>query len=203
MAVRITETFGFRVSDQSPAALAQRESQICPFTGLKCWKSFRSGGLTNGVCVLKPSEAPEVVVCPDRMYGESFKVLKDVAEQAFGAGISLIKPSDLSQTQGQPGRVVAFGKRAGKELGSRRPLAEHRRLMEEMSLHQLRKARELTQTKIAEELHMGQGDVSKTERRTDMYVSTLASYLQAVGADLEIRAVFPDGRAVKITRFSE
>ena len=51
---------------------------------------------------------------------------------------------------------------------------EYRRLVEEMSLHQLRKARELTQTKIAEELHMGQGDVSELERRTDMYVSTLA-----------------------------
>ena len=37
--------------------------------------------------------------------------------------------------------------------------AEHRRLVEEMTLHQLRKARELTQTKIAGELHMGQGDV--------------------------------------------
>ena len=81
--------------------------------------------------------------------------------------------------------------------------AEHLRLVEEMSLHQLRKARELTQAKIAGELHMGQGDISKLERRTDMYVSTLASYLQAVGADLEIRAVFPDGRAVKITQFSE
>ena len=81
--------------------------------------------------------------------------------------------------------------------------AEYLRLVEEMSLYQLRKARELTQAKIAGELHMGQGDVSKLERRTDMYVSTLASYLQAVGADLEIRAVFPDGRAVKITQFSE
>ena len=88
---------------------------------------------------------------------------------------------------------------AAREAGA----AEHRRLIEEMSLHQLRKALELTQTKIAEDLHMGQGDVSKLERRTDMYVSTLASYLQAVGADLEIRAVFPDGRAVKITQFSE
>jgi len=81
--------------------------------------------------------------------------------------------------------------------------AEHRRLVEEMSLLQLRKARQLTQTKIAGELHMGQGDVSKLERRTDMYVSTLAGYLQAVGANLEIRAVFPDGSAVKITQFSE
>ena len=80
---------------------------------------------------------------------------------------------------------------------------EYERLVEEMSLHQLRKARELTQSKIAEELHIGQGDVSKLERRTDMYVSTLTSYLQAVGADLEIRAVFPDGRAVKITQFAE
>lgn len=81
--------------------------------------------------------------------------------------------------------------------------AEYARLVNEMSLHQLRKARELTQTKLAEELQMAQGDVSKLERRTDMYVSTLASYLHAVGAELEIRAVFPDGRAVKITQFSE
>jgi transcriptional regulator with XRE-family HTH domain len=82
-------------------------------------------------------------------------------------------------------------------------VAEHRRLVEEMSLHQLRKAREMTQVKIAEELHMGQGDVSRLERRADMYVSTLASYLHAVGADLEIRAVFPDGRTVKIRQFAE
>jgi len=82
-------------------------------------------------------------------------------------------------------------------------VAEHRRLVEEMSLYQLRKAREMTQVKIAEELHMGQGDVSRLERRADMYVSTLASYLRAVGADLEIRAVFPDGRTVKIRQFGE
>jgi len=50
---------------------------------------------------------------------------------------------------------------------------------------------------------MGQGDVSKLERRADMYVSTLASDLQAIGAELEIRAVFPDGRAVRIKPFSE
>lgn len=72
---------------------------------------------------------------------------------------------------------------------------EHRRVVEEMSLHQLRKARELTQSKIAGELHIGQGDVSKLERRTVMCVRTLASYLQAVGAELEIRAIFPDGCA--------
>lgn len=80
---------------------------------------------------------------------------------------------------------------------------EYGRLVEEMSLLQLRKAREMTQVKLAEELHVGQGDISRLERRTDMYVSTLASYLHAVGAELEIRAVFPDGREVKITQFAE
>jgi DNA-binding transcriptional regulator YiaG len=74
---------------------------------------------------------------------------------------------------------------------------------EEMTLVELRRARELTQTKLAQELQIGQGDVSKLERRTDMYVSTLASYLEAVGAHLEIRAVFPDGHSVKINQFSE
>ena len=52
-------------------------------------------------------------------------------------------------------------------------------------------------------LNRDQSAISQMGRRTDMYVSTLASYLQAVGADLEIRAVFPDGRTVKITQFAE
>ena len=83
-------------------------------------------------------------------------------------------------------------------------VAEAERLgQEEMTLHELRRARELTQTKLADELQIGQGDVSKLERRTDMYVSTLAGYLEAVGARLEIRAVFPDGRTVRIKQFSE
>lgn len=82
--------------------------------------------------------------------------------------------------------------------------AEAERLRhEEMTLAELRRARELTQTKLAQELQIGQGDVSKLERRADMYVSTLAGYLEAVGAHLEIRAVFPDGHSVKINQFSE
>jgi hypothetical protein len=61
----------------------------------------------------------------------------------------------------------------------------------------------LTQTKLAEELQIAQGDVSRLERRTDMYVSTLAGYLHAVGAELEIRAIFPDGQTVKIKQFGD
>jgi Fe-S cluster biogenesis protein NfuA len=46
---------------------------------------------------------------------------------------------------------------------------------------------------MAEKLHIKQAAVSKLERRTDMYLSTLRSYIEAMGGALEIRAVFPDG----------
>jgi transcriptional regulator with XRE-family HTH domain len=65
-----------------------------------------------------------------------------------------------------------------------------------MKLYQLREARNLTQTNLAQTLRVNQGAVSKLERRADMYVSTLRSYLKAMGAELQIRAIFPDGEVV-------
>lgn len=64
------------------------------------------------------------------------------------------------------------------------------------SLNQVREARNLTQTSLAQVLNVNQGAVSKLERRTDMYVSTLRSYLKAMGAELQIKAIFPDGEVI-------
>lgn len=80
--------------------------------------------------------------------------------------------------------------------------ARARKMIEEMPLQQLRSAREMTQTRLAELLEMDQGNVSKLEQRTDMYLSTLRSYVEAMGGELEIRAVFPDGD-VKIDLFNK
>jgi transcriptional regulator with XRE-family HTH domain len=80
---------------------------------------------------------------------------------------------------------------------------EYARLTREMPLGKLRAARELTQENLAKILHVNQSEISKIERRADMYVSTLASYVEAMGGALEIRAVFPDGGAVKINQFEE
>jgi DNA-binding XRE family transcriptional regulator len=66
-----------------------------------------------------------------------------------------------------------------------------------MPLNQLRNAREMTQTRLAEILNVDQGSISKLEKRTDVYLSTLRSYVEAMGGTLEVRAVFPDGE-VKI-----
>jgi DNA-binding XRE family transcriptional regulator len=71
-----------------------------------------------------------------------------------------------------------------------------------MPLEELREARELTQTQLAQVLQVSQGAVSKVERRADMYISTLRSYVSAMGGDLQIRAVFPDGEVI-INQFAE
>jgi predicted transcriptional regulator len=73
-----------------------------------------------------------------------------------------------------------------------RPLRSGRELIaEEATLRQLRVARERSQEEIAIKLHIKQAAVSKLERRTDMYLSTLRSYIEAMGGQLEIIARFP------------
>ena len=76
------------------------------------------------------------------------------------------------------------------------------RALASMPLDALRDARQLTQVQMAQLLKISQGAVSKVERRTDMFVSTLRNYVRAIGGDLQIRAVFPEGD-VLIDQFSE
>src|SRR5277367_5963466 len=80
---------------------------------------------------------------------------------------------------------------------------EFRRMIEEMPLNKLRNARNLTQQSLARALNVNQSEISKIENRADVYVSTLASYVEAMGGRLEIRAVFQDGTSVKINQFVE
>lgn len=65
-----------------------------------------------------------------------------------------------------------------------------------LPLAELRNARMMTQTRMAELLKVNQGAISKLEKRSDMYLSTLRSYLEAMGGSLEIRAVFQDGEVM-------
>jgi transcriptional regulator with XRE-family HTH domain len=78
---------------------------------------------------------------------------------------------------------------------------EFQKMVQEMPLRRLRAARELTQENLAKVLRVKQSEVSKIERRTDMYLSTLASYVKAMGGTLEIRAAFPTGEVVRINQF--
>jgi DNA-binding XRE family transcriptional regulator len=93
---------------------------------------------------------------------------------------------------------------AGMDPASR---AENRQLvrdeLQRMALEELRSAKQLTQSDMAEMLAVPQSSISRIERRTDMYLSTLRNYIHAMGGVLQIQALFPDGVAVVIDRFGD
>lgn len=76
-------------------------------------------------------------------------------------------------------------------------------LAEERTLREIRKARELSQVTMAQILGMNQGDVSKLERRTDAYLSTIRRYVEAMGGTLELIATFPDTGPIKIANLGD
>jgi len=76
------------------------------------------------------------------------------------------------------------------------------RTQEELPLQELRQARALSQEELAEVLGLNQATISKLERRTDMYLSSLRRFVEAMGGELEITASFPEGR-VRIQLFEE
>ncbi len=78
--------------------------------------------------------------------------------------------------------------------------AKTRRLIADMGLAELREARRLTQQQLAQLLSVKQPSIAKIERRADMYVSTLRGIIKAMGGEMEILAVFPDGK-VRISSF--
>jgi len=86
-------------------------------------------------------------------------------------------------------------------------VADNRRRVREelhrMALEDLRNARQATQSDLAELLDAPQSSISRIEQRADMYLSTLRSYVHAMGGVLQIQAVFPDGGTVTINRFGD
>ena len=69
-------------------------------------------------------------------------------------------------------------------------------IAEERSLQELRQAHKLTQKKMAEVLGIGQDSVSRLEQRSDLLISTLRNYVEALGGKLSLVAEFPDKKPV-------
>jgi len=72
-------------------------------------------------------------------------------------------------------------------------------IAEEMTLQELRRAREMTQLKMAEKLGIAQKQISEIEKRTDMHISTLRRSIEAMGGTLALVAEFPDRKPVKLS----
>ena len=98
----------------------------------------------------------------------------------------------------------AFAKLTADFPSERRERIEARKkeLRASMALHELRQAQAMTQKALGEVLKVKQPAVARLERRTDMYVSNLRSYIEAMGGSLNIVAQFPQGNVI-ITNFSD
>jgi transcriptional regulator with XRE-family HTH domain len=97
-----------------------------------------------------------------------------------------------------------FSNLVAKMPPERRVRAQERaqETLTDMALQELRRARELSQAQLAEALGEKQPNISQLEQRTDMYVSTLRKYIEAMGGELDIIARFPEG-AIRIRQFHD
>jgi len=76
-------------------------------------------------------------------------------------------------------------------------------IAEEMSLRDLRRAHALTQESMAKSLGIGQEGVSRLERRSDLLISTLRGYVEAMGGKLRLVAEFPNRPPVCLSGLAE
>jgi transcriptional regulator with XRE-family HTH domain len=76
-------------------------------------------------------------------------------------------------------------------------------IAEEMTLQDLRKAQKFTQEQMAAALHIGQDSVSRIEKRSDFLLSTLRTYVAAMGGSLDLVVRFADRPPVVLSSFEE
>jgi DNA-binding XRE family transcriptional regulator len=86
--------------------------------------------------------------------------------------------------------------------GIERSNAIAQKLLAEIELSELREKRKVTQTQLAGRLKKTQATISQIEGRNDWLFSTLNEYVQALGGELDVRAIFPD-RTIRLTNFAK
>ena len=76
-------------------------------------------------------------------------------------------------------------------------------IVEELNLREVRRLRKLTQARLSKKLRIGQEGVSRIEKRTDLYLSTLRSYVEGLGGKLSLIVEFPDRAPVVLSGLGE
>ena len=117
MALRIVEFFGYEPLDARSEPFAAEKR--CPFTHSDCTKP------DHGACSVRQTQGLPIVCCPNRLYADEYRVLREVAVEVFGIGTELVNAGDarLMKAHGQltGSEAVLFGKRWGRELPLPRP----------------------------------------------------------------------------------
>lgn len=117
MALQIVEFFGYTPLD--PAANPHAAARSCPFINQACIKP------NHGACSVRQSAGDPIICCPNRMYSQNYQILLDVAVAAFGGGVQLKHPNDITigRLAGTltGNEVAVFGRYWGNELPLPRP----------------------------------------------------------------------------------
>ncbi|HHG3487653.1 TPA: NotI family restriction endonuclease [Vibrio parahaemolyticus] len=120
----ISELFGFAPDDMSEEAINYWRTKMCPFRGGVCTKFNHDRSVIYGVCSVTngANKEDEVIVCPKRLYAESFLPLRDVVsvvwpneDCAFVADGSTGELFEKARSSGD-NYVIAFGQGSGNEL---------------------------------------------------------------------------------------
>jgi len=77
------------------------------------------------------------------------------------------------------------------------------KLNEYLTLQELRKAQEMTQVELAKTLNIKQENISRLEKRSDMMISTLRGYVEAMGGQLDLTVRFPGRDPVSLPHFGQ
>lgn len=112
MPLEYYEAFGY-TPDSKYAGTAFRLKK-CPFVDEVCSKSFANGVISGSCTLVNPTNQEPVPCCPKRLYGDDFKILSDVVEQSWGAGIPLVLGGQDVPAAGR--FVIPFGQRQGHEI---------------------------------------------------------------------------------------
>ncbi len=126
-------------------------------------------------------------------YRGPFKIL---AEWRRGFGVGLSAGTDFVFGEG-PHEILRTTNEALQRIQELLSTGRSTKAPDELALDTLRVVRRMSQQELARRLHVTQATVSKIERQSDMYLSTLGRLVGALGGQLELRAKFP-GSEVRI-----
>lgn len=119
MAGYIAEFFGYRSEDKAQKAIAVANDKKCPFLGTSCTKLLGRTREISGVCAIrqKTEGSPTVICCPNRIYAENYKMLRQIAESAFGQTLQLFAGrTAVEKAKSLGGAIAVFGHGWGGEL---------------------------------------------------------------------------------------
>jgi Restriction endonuclease NotI len=117
MALKIVEFFGYE--PLAPQARPFVEDLMCPFTRTNCIKP------NHGSCSVRQSQSRPIICCPNRLYADNYRALREITVELFGPTANLITAAEARSLKDRGeltgDEVVAFGKGWGGELALPRP----------------------------------------------------------------------------------